>query len=883
MRRPVGRPAAALGDTCLSGPRRSGVSNLHLALVAVLDYLGHRVLCTSLLPLSADTLRYGSSDAGRHICADSSVGVLVDEAARRLNLKPHVVGGTVVSLAGDVEGHLGRDGRRYLVDCARVFPPVAPVSGNGDAALGFVIESDGGMHLAPAPLLPCGALDGDRWSGALADGELLEALKNATQERVEALLGNPSSGVRFVLSRMGARPAVVVAADCPHAPDERIAGENAAVRVTVSCHSCGDAVVLSTQQRTGGVLFELMRPELVAENSVPLSSDALSGFGRHDMEIHNAEVVGASGRLLNVQIPTAANEFDSLAAAAGSSEAIMTQDDGAADPATFVKGILHRNGVNTRFLGRVRTLCEHPASRELLLVEILARTLRHQLWSALRGLDGRAKASEHATLPGGAGGVAAAAPRLHGAIAKTFNAMLCCADADEACGTLCCEGHLQFVLAAWKSFPGFLGRTELGGICVARGGRSHSCTSLWSLIGGAGRQRLFRVLKSITGVSVAPLCLQRPVARVLPEDVLGVTPRAKRVDSVPVRTAMREAGDVSLAAVAADLRAELASREVALGPNHRQVARVLVHLADVLCLEEATHKQAEPLLLRAVEICRALQHEETAGHPSTRLTPARARLHLSDALARMAAFYSTFGRFEESLVMHRELLALLEGAAASHRERSAICSSKANLASLLREMGNTAEAAPLYEEVVAIRRREWEEDARKGGVSRDGDAAAAQPLFEGDPEVPKSPATALTNLALCLRALDPSNASRCVELLSEARELHERRLGTDSPGYAHVLNALAAIKSDLGKGDESVRLLREVVAIREATLGTQHPKVANALNNCAKALRSVGQLDEAMDMYSRALEIRHRALGDVGSPSTPSTVSSWLTHCVLST
>jgi hypothetical protein len=41
-----------------------------------------------------------------------------------MNLKPHFVGqctdaGTLVYVAFDIEGHLGRDNRRYLIDTAR--------------------------------------------------------------------------------------------------------------------------------------------------------------------------------------------------------------------------------------------------------------------------------------------------------------------------------------------------------------------------------------------------------------------------------------------------------------------------------------------------------------------------------------------------------------------------------------------------------------------------------------------------------------------------------------------------------------------------------------------------------------------------------------------
>ena len=51
---------------------------------------------------------------------------LMREAARKINLKGHVVGDKTLYAPGDIEAHLGRDGRFYVVDCARVFPPENP-------------------------------------------------------------------------------------------------------------------------------------------------------------------------------------------------------------------------------------------------------------------------------------------------------------------------------------------------------------------------------------------------------------------------------------------------------------------------------------------------------------------------------------------------------------------------------------------------------------------------------------------------------------------------------------------------------------------------------------------------------------------------------------
>src|SRR3546814_655194 len=68
------------------------------------------------------------SDAGQQVCKDySAFHELMDEAAQKLNILVHVVGREQVELAAavDIEGHKGMDGRYYLLDLARAFPPEA--------------------------------------------------------------------------------------------------------------------------------------------------------------------------------------------------------------------------------------------------------------------------------------------------------------------------------------------------------------------------------------------------------------------------------------------------------------------------------------------------------------------------------------------------------------------------------------------------------------------------------------------------------------------------------------------------------------------------------------------------------------------------------------
>lgn len=83
--------------------------------------------------------------------------------------------------------------------------------------------------------------------------------------------------------------------------------------------------VALSQERTRRHLYELLRPEFVKSNPVPLSSDALTGMGKYDPERlkHNDEVKEACVRLFKVVIP----EFAAGYEAKGDSFATITPDE----------------------------------------------------------------------------------------------------------------------------------------------------------------------------------------------------------------------------------------------------------------------------------------------------------------------------------------------------------------------------------------------------------------------------------------------------------------------------------------------------------------------------------------------------------------------------
>lgn len=103
---------------------------IRVPLIALIDYLGYRLIAFSLLPINQDTLVYGSDDSGHNV-KSFDPDLTLENAGKILNLKNHIAGQNkektcVVRFPADVEGHKGTDNRFYLLDLARLMPPTFP-------------------------------------------------------------------------------------------------------------------------------------------------------------------------------------------------------------------------------------------------------------------------------------------------------------------------------------------------------------------------------------------------------------------------------------------------------------------------------------------------------------------------------------------------------------------------------------------------------------------------------------------------------------------------------------------------------------------------------------------------------------------------------------
>ena len=233
---------------------------------------------------------------------------------------------------------------------------------------------------------------------------------------------------------------------------------------------------------------------------------------------------------------------------------------------------------------------------------------------------------------------------------------------------------------------------------------------------------------------------------------------------------------------------------------------------------QALHREAEPLMRRALEID---ERSYGVGHPNVAVL-----------LNNLGSLLQTMNRLVEAEPLMRRALEIDERSFGADHPRVAIRLN--NLAQLLQATNRLVEAEPLM-------RRALEIDERSLGADH--------------PDV----AIDLNNLAQLLQA-----TNRLVEaepLMRRALGIDERSFGADHPRVAIRLNNLAQLLQATNRLVEAEPLMRRSLEIDERSYKPDHPRVAIDLNNLALLLQATNRLVEAEPLMRRALEIDERGLG----------------------
>eukprot|EP01133_Synstelium_polycarpum_P007370 gene7370-8589_t len=251
----------------LMGYFNCNIEGLYLPLMALIDYMGYRLIATSQLAIGPGTLVYGSDDQGENVHDDNAaMSSKMKQAAEILNLKGHMTGQADAKklLYGpcDIEGHITADGHFVVIDTARIFPPEKPL------------------------------------------------------------------------------------------PDH-----------------------------TGSHLYNLLRPELVRSNKVPLSSDAFTKFSGPDRDTNNEEVERTQKRLFCQVIPNFVLTTNQRIKKSKCSSIVELSSE------ILLIDSMHREGINVRYLARLKKTDIHaldPRFTTIINTEVMARSIKNRLREMMR-------------------------------------------------------------------------------------------------------------------------------------------------------------------------------------------------------------------------------------------------------------------------------------------------------------------------------------------------------------------------------------------------------------------------------------------------------------------------------------------------------------------
>ena len=165
----------------------NSTNSIRFPLMALIDYFGYRLVAVSTLPINANTIVYGSADAGKTVHNhDEKIANVMQDFGHDLNLREHMVFNTPIMGPGDLEVHRGSDGFHYMIDFARTFPPEAPGEGAHPQSIFYRLLRPELVRSFPKPL-SSDAFSGWQSGDSLSD-EMNEDVEEATRKLFESII-----------------------------------------------------------------------------------------------------------------------------------------------------------------------------------------------------------------------------------------------------------------------------------------------------------------------------------------------------------------------------------------------------------------------------------------------------------------------------------------------------------------------------------------------------------------------------------------------------------------------------------------------------------------------------------------------------------------------
>jgi CHAT domain-containing protein/Flp pilus assembly protein TadD len=314
----------------------------------------------------------------------------------------------------------------------------------------------------------------------------------------------------------------------------------------------------------------------------------------------------------------------------------------------------------------------------------------------------------------------------------------------------------------------------------------------------------------------------------------------------------------------------LAITEMALGPDHLDVARSLNNLAR-LYGHQGRYADAEALYKRGLAI-----REKALGpnHPD-----------VATVLDNLAELYGAQGRYADAELLYKRALAIREESLGSNHPDTAM--SLDNLRWLYQAQGRYADAGALYGGII--------EGTYEGTFTisqATGEYQMSLTFQQFGPEVIVTYRSALGGrgsgkttiagnvLTVPLRSVGGCWGSYTASFKFSGDTVSWTYSGQDCQGpaqgrgIAKKLDFMSPLASEaeelthqayalyqIGKYAEAIPLAQQVLAIREKLVGPEHPDVAKVLAGFGELYDKQGRYDEAEPLYKRTLVIFEKAVG----------------------
>jgi tetratricopeptide (TPR) repeat protein len=270
------------------------------------------------------------------------------------------------------------------------------------------------------------------------------------------------------------------------------------------------------------------------------------------------------------------------------------------------------------------------------------------------------------------------------------------------------------------------------------------------------------------------------------------------------------------------LERALALREQALGPDHVEVARVLVLLSGVIFQRSYQNGRAEAV--RAASFLeRALAIQERLGRSDRLLTA-----ETSNTLINVASALGQHGRATEAEALYRRFIAVVERIYGPQSKWVAMAT--ANLSSFYAGQSRHAEAE-------ANLRRSVRLQAPQEGTGHRETRAGELLQFA----------------SLCQRL---GRWAEAADLLREALTISEADWGPEAPGLIHPLTALAEVCLGLQRYEEAEQLLQRAQAIEQRAREKQGARFSEGF--AYQTRKTTLDLLKATGRYSQAWELENR-------------------------